>query len=190
MKKVKNLFVVLMVLVFVLPVMLTSCGKKGENDPGLSLRSRTSRLTGVWKLIEGTETQTSTSNSSTVTYTGSLATGSYGGQSYSYAYTEEIEFTKDNTFKITIMEDTDLISIEGFWAFMSGYDEVKDEEIVILRCKSYMSGGSINTYTGDEMPIITLRLDRLSNKEIIVVSEGTSVSSSTTTYTSTKTYEQ
>lgn len=47
MKKVKLLFVVL----FLSTIALTSCGKYDEG-PSISLRSKTARITGEWKLVK------------------------------------------------------------------------------------------------------------------------------------------
>lgn len=185
----KKFFAILMVVVFAIP-MLNSC-KKGENDPAISLKSRSGRLKGVWTLTSGTETSTSGTTTYTATYTGSLVTYTYTGGSSSVAHTESIEFVKDNTFKSTTMDDTDLETCEGFWAFMDGYgDDVKDGEQVVVRLSSIMSGGTIHTYTGDQMPMYILRFDKLSSSEAIIASEGTSVGTSTSTTTSLKTYEK
>jgi hypothetical protein len=189
MKKLNRILVVLMVAAFTLP-MLNSC-KKGEGDPFLSLKSREGRLKGSWELVAGTENGTSGSYTYTVTYTGALATWMSDGQTGSYPYTEKMEFLKDNIFKVTVMEDGDIFMMEGFWAFMDGYDEVADKEAVVIRVKQQTSGSNVNMYTGDNMPVFVIRFNKLSSSEAIIDDAGTSTSgSSMSNYTSTKTYEK
>ncbi len=53
----------------------TAC-KKGENDPGLSLSSRKSRLVGEWTLSKGEDKSTSGSSTTTTTFTETSATQS------------------------------------------------------------------------------------------------------------------
>ena len=186
MKKVNKIFALLMLVVLVSPL-LNSC-KKGENDPFLSLKSREGRLKGEWNLTEGTETGTYGSSSYTVTYTETLATATYGGNSSSYAYTETFEFLKANEFKSTVNNDGDITTCDGFWAFMDGYDEIANKEMLVIRLKSQTSGGTITSWTGDDMPSYILRFDKLSGSEAIIAADGSTVGTSTNTSTSTKTY--
>jgi len=186
MKKINKILCLLMLAILAFP-MLDSC-KKGDGDPFISLRSRAGRLKGEWNLTSGTETGTYGSTSYTATYNGTTATVTYGNQTSSYAHTEKAEYLKDNTFKSTILDDTDLTTCEGFWAFMDGYDQVANKECLVLRLKSQTSGGTIQTWTGDDMPVIIYRINRLSNSEAIMEANGTTVGSSTNTSTLTKTY--
>ncbi|OQA01464.1 MAG: hypothetical protein BWY70_00369 [Bacteroidetes bacterium ADurb.Bin408] len=189
MKKVNKILVLLLVAVFAIPI-LNSC-KKGEGDPSLSLRSREGRLKGEWKLVSGTETGTSGTTTYTATFTETMCTYVYGGNSQSFTYTEVVEFLKGNEFKSTITEDGQIETCEGYWAFMDGYDEYANKEMVVIRVKSTMSGGTVHTYTGDKMPMYILRFNKLANSECIIEAEGTSTSgSSTSSSTSTKTYEK
>ena len=187
MKKANKLFALLMLVVLVSPV-FNSC-KKGANDPFISLRSRAGRLKGVWNLTAGTVTNISGSSSTTYTYTGTMVTYVAGGQSQTAPYTESVEFVKDNTFTSTVMSGTTMEVVSGFWAFMDGYDAVKNKECVVLRIKSEMYGSDITTYTDDLMPSQILRFDELKGSECIIMSNGTETSSGTVSnYTSTKTY--
>jgi len=183
MKKLNRILVTLLIVAFALP-MLNSCTKKGDEDPGLSLKSRKSRLTNVWKLKEGTETGTWGGQSFTAMYNGSTVTYSMQGGSATTMYTQTIEFTKDNTFKTTVMDDGTMELAEGFWAFMGGYNEVSKEEIVVLRIKQYTSGNTMQMWTGDNMPTSVLRLKRLASSELIVETNGTSVSGNNTSVSS------
>lgn len=184
-----NKFLILLLVAFMAMPVMNSCTKKGDDDPGLSLKSRKSRLTGEWNLQSGTETFVSGGNSVNVTYNGTTATASTGGQTITVSYTEKSEFKKDNTFITTIMNDGNITINEGFWAFMDGYDDMKDQECIVLRTSKTTNPQGVTIYTGDKMPSTVMRFRRLSNKEAIIDSDGTQTSGgSTVTTTSTKTY--
>ncbi len=170
MKKTKQLLAIALMCFIIAPV-LNSC-KKGDEDPFLSLKSRKGRLAGEWTLDSGTLTYTWGTTAYTATFTSSMVTASYAGESYNWMYTERIEFKKDNTFKITVMDDGDLETSEGFWTFMEGYDDVAKRECVVVRITQRQSGGSVVTYSGESMPTDIYRLIRLSNDDMIVDFEG------------------
>ena len=186
MKKTNKFFAILMLVILASPL-LNSC-KKGPDDPFISLRSRSGRLKGEWNLTSGTETGTEGTVTYTTTYNGTTATVTYGGQASSYAHTEDIQFLKGNAFTSTVLDNSQTTVCQGFWAFMSGYDDIKNKECVVIRLSSETSGGSITTYTGDDMPSYILRLDKLSGSELIVEANGSTIGTSTNTSTSTKTY--
>jgi hypothetical protein len=73
------------VMALVAVTTFTGC-KKGEEDPFISLRSRTSRITGEWLVnsFETTENSTNSSSTNNVTSTGSTTqTHKYDGTTYS-----------------------------------------------------------------------------------------------------------
>jgi hypothetical protein len=152
--------------------MLNSC-KKGEEDPFLSLKSRKSRLSGEWKLTDGTQTVSSASATITYTYNGASVTSSLGGSS---PYTETLVFNKDNTFKFTITDDDNLEVTEGFWTFVEGYDEIKDKEMVLLqigkRTITVSGNTSVQNYTGSQMDEAILKFKRLASKDCIIADVG------------------
>lgn len=91
MKKLTNVLAVLSFAVLITPA-LESC-KKGEEDPGLSLRSRKARLVGEWKVSNYTETTTYTQNSST--FIGPSTTSSSSNGTLKVDYDGE-NFTTEN----------------------------------------------------------------------------------------------
>jgi hypothetical protein len=189
MKKVNKFLIVMLIAFMALPV-LNSC-KKGADDPGISLKSRKSRLVGEWTLESGTKTYVMGGTTATMTYTNTMVTISYGGSTDTYQYTEKVEFMKDNSFKTTIMYDGDLEVTEGYWTFMDGYDEIKNKECIVIRVNSYLDPGGSTLFTGDQMPASVLRFRKLSSKETIIDAEGTETSGgSTYSYTSTMTYSK
>jgi len=186
MKNVKKLLVVTLIALFAIP-MLNSC-KKGDGDPALSLKSRAGRLKGEWNLASGTEMGTWGGTPYTITYTGSMATIMMSGQTDSWMYTEKNEFLKDNVFKSTVMEDGDLTTIEGFWAFMDGYGDIANKECVVIRVKQATTTNGVTMFTGDDMPVWVFRLNKLSGSEMIVEEKGTTMSGGSSQTDITKTY--
>jgi hypothetical protein len=100
-----------MVIALLSTISITSC-KKGENDPFLSLKSRTSRLTGEWKLTSGTVKETSTSGSSTTTTTTTytetskteVTTSGSSSQTDVFNYTQDIVFEKTGGYSSIVVE--------------------------------------------------------------------------------------
>lgn len=170
MKKLKQLFLISIIIVFAFP----SC-KKGENDPFLSLRSRKARLTGEWELKAGTLTFTDISGSWTTTYNGTTATSPSG----TYLYTEKWSIKKDGSFELTNNFDGDISTTKGYWSFgdkVKGMD-LKNKESVIFRVTSetYVNNGNTNTgtYTGTSCPVFTYNIIELKNKVMAIKVEGT-----------------
>ena len=170
--------------------------KKGENDPGLSLKSRKGRLAGEWKLVKAEENSTQTgATAQTKTFDGTNWTAN--GTKDNTAYTKRVTFEKDGTFKMEETWAAITTTATGVW-FFSGKNkeaELKNKEAVIVSVSSVTHAGGTETYTGvtaDDMWM----LDKLSGKELIVVEEGTEVDSptggtaTTTTWKNTYTYEQ
>ena len=189
MKKINKIIM----LVFALALIATSfqsC-KKGEEDPAISLRSRTARLKGKWELVSGLDTYTGSSYSYTVSYNGSTATYSEDGITDTEVYRETLEFKKDNEFSGEIVSGSEMLRYDGYWTFAGAYDDYSKKEIVVIRIKSYRDSEDSETYSGDEMPVVTLRLKRLANKEMIVETKGQSTSgSNVSSYNSLKTYNK
>jgi len=191
MKKVKFALLMLLAAILILP----AC-KKGENDPMLSLLSRKSRLVGEWNLKEGTTTYTQGGTTFTYTYNGTTRSYTISGQTFTTAYTQKTTINKDGTYKVEINDDGDLTTEEGIWFFggKSKELELKNKESVIFRktSKVQTSNGttSTTTYSGTDCPAYSINIDELKGKEMIIIFDGTSTGSSTSTNTGTMTYEQ
>lgn len=146
---------------------ITGC-KKGENDPFLSLKSRKARISGEWKLSEGTVTETQTSGGTTdtdvTTYTES--TVSSGG--FTASYTEKLTIEKDGTFEVNIIENGFSNTIKGNWYFSGKSKDIdlKKKEAIIFSELEYISSGGTSTYSGLYADQILL-IDQLKNKELI-----------------------
>lgn len=160
---------------------ITGC-KKGENDPLISLKTRKGRITGEWKLVEGTivdtETIGGTTGSSEIIYTSS--TLSEGGSSI--PYTETITIERDGTYSQTITQNGTPLTINGNWYF-SGKSEsidLKKKEAIIFSESEFVHPGGTITHGGLYADRILL-IDRLKNKQLVfkgVISGDSSVGES------------
>ena len=161
----------------------TSSCKKGENDPGISLRSRTSRLSGEWTLASSeyksshsetniTDPNDNYSYSTVTSYDGTTMNKTYsytykgsatGNDTTtvsvsSYLYSEKMTINSDGTYiqeTVTIGNNiTTTEKIEGAWTWVKANDNLE-----------------------------------LSNKESFVITPTKTTSTYSTGYSSTYTYE-
>ena len=132
-----------------------SC-KKGENDPFLSLKSRDSRITGIWELtnLDYTETDTysydgtTVTTTSTETYDGSLLTMVSDGDVDTYSYTYTLTIEKDGTYNVYIILDGYRNEKTGNWWWL---DDKKRKTRIAF---------------DDDLG--SFEIDRLTNKELIL----------------------
>ncbi len=159
MKKLNKIILMSLVVLFVMP-MFNSC-RKGENDPGISFRSRDGRLMQEWKLIkvEGSEQYQDWENNVvilTYSYDGSIYTVSGGGQSSSMTGSFEIEFQELG--KVYIKETlsgqgvTDVYSGTGTWQWL---DSDKSQNYLLTNGGQMFGGG-------------LYYVDRLAKKEMVL----------------------
>ena len=168
--------------------------KKGENDPFLSLLSRTARITGVWNLSSADYDHIYTGDGDgtySYSFDGTQMTRTYDGDGITYDYSEKVTIEKDGTFKIEI-EEEDLFwnynfesgqyesgvwktTIEGVWYFLEGNSdlEVKDKERVEFLVENYKEvnpDGETEeiSFSGKSNSYDQLiLLDKLANKEMV-----------------------
>jgi len=191
-------------------ILIFSGCKKGENDPFLSLKTRTARLAQTWELSsedytvtqEGTDLFGSDYTITTVySYDGTSETQkttSTSGNSSTTSTTtkslsKEITFDKDGTYEINGVYDGDAFSEKGNWMWVNGNkdQEIKNKEAIVLTTTS--SSNSDNTYSGKtNAPNNILVFDKLSSTELVILydyteqdSDGT-LTSKTGTITFTK----
>jgi hypothetical protein len=110
--KMKKILIYSLALGLILP-MFNGC-KKGADDPGLSLRSRDARITGIWELVEATESRKSVYTSTANTITTTITTerdANFDGSVFSFT---ELETTKidTTTYKITKRNDNYKLEVE------------------------------------------------------------------------------
>lgn len=185
-------------------VPFSSC-KKGPDDPAISLRSRTARLTGVWKLSND-EITTTTSRDGTVketivssfdgTFRTDVTTTNNGSSNPEvkrdkYTYATIWTINNDHTLKLEYNWDGESYVREGTWVWLEGNNkDLKNKEAVKFLITKEIYKGSISTIKGNEGgPIIIL--SRLANDELQVdVSQTFSSEGYSRTSTGTQTFRQ
>jgi len=182
---------------FALVIAFSGC-KKGEDDPFLSLRSRTARLAGEWKLSSADLSVTSGSSTYHYVYNGSILTitNTYSGHSSTdtYSYTESFTIDKDGTYSKSYTEDGETSSENGVWIWVEDNKELElaNKEAFIVSRTSETSDGSTVTYSGATLqPDAMNVIKKLANKEMVIVFDETQVDGgSTSTVKGTYTYTQ
>jgi hypothetical protein len=187
----KNFFRIALI-VMVGGLMMASSGcKKGENDPSISLRSRTARLAGEWNLSAEDYKESSISDNSstteTVTYDGSILTTvtvrkykDWTGKDTTVtntetdSYTEKLTINKDGSFTREIIYGSTRTNYEGNWMWMKGNSEqeLKNKQAIILSTTkyTYVDGDGNTSYhneSGKSNFSNMIVIDRLANKEMV-----------------------
>lgn len=174
-------------------ISFNSC-KKGENDPFLSVLTRTQRLSGNWKVIkEETKIEynvTGLQDTSIVTNvifdgTMAIATTVYKNSDTSVTvkdtsyYNEEIKFDKSGSYSKSTKNNISLAltTIEGNWIFLgkSAANDLKNKEAILLTTTSRLETNGTNTtiFNYEDLDGETLVIDRLTNKELIITNNKT-----------------
>ena len=161
--------------------------KKGDGDPFLSLRSRTSRMAGVWTVGSGTGTKTNSSGTvTTETYDGTTLTSTSGSNatiktiSYKYTFEKDGKYKSETTSteKIATISYTKVESESGTWNFTGGVGEIKNKSQLFMQTLTSTTtttpgGTTFVTYTGFDGPQMLYDLYELKNKEVVVKQKGT-----------------
>jgi hypothetical protein len=175
MKKIKIALFLVLAAMLILP----SC-KKGDNDPFFSFHSRKARVVGTWKLKSGSITENALTTELPYPNT---------------PYAETMEFKKDFTFIITLIDTFGVTHVTtGAWAFSNKSKDIKlkNKEALILYPQT-VTDASIHTYiwTGFYTDPVFWLLDRLANKEMVIKWNSTQTTPySSDSYAGTKTYTQ
>lgn len=155
----------------------TAC-KKGENDPGISLKSRKGRFVGEWKVTAGVTKNTSGAGTTTTTYTETGVTYTTGGGSSTSTWSQTLTVEKDGTLTMVENEtpqggNTTTRTTKGRWMFAGKNKdaELKNKEAVIITPIEEVttSGGASSTtsYTNPDFGMIWT-IDQLKGDEMIV----------------------
>ena len=167
MKRYLNLTIAALVIVLV----SFSCLRKGDNDPLVSLRTRTNRLTGTWKLISGIETTNYTSNGSTSTsdiiYEPGIKKMTASGSEIIKSYSNNITFEKKNNFTRIIVEDFDEIKNIGSWTFLqkNKNQELRKKDAFLVSITQNETNGIRTVNSGLFLSELFI-INRLTNKEL------------------------
>lgn len=147
---------------------MSSC-KKGENDPFLSLKSRKARISGEWKLIDGTSTNTYTSAGLTTTSSTNYTSSSYTtSQGNTYTYSEKMTIEKDGTYEVVVTDDGDTYTVKGVWFFSGKIKDLdlKNKEAIVMVSQEYSEPGYFENYNGLYGGDVMI-IDQLKNKEVV-----------------------
>lgn len=165
--------------------------KKGENDPGLSFKSRKSRLAGSWTLQSATWMYGDT----TTVFDGDSLAITVDSITNSLAMTGSFQFDKDGTYgKITVTDFptnwqgnnqpafTQTETIMGIWNFTGGGGGVKSKSQLLLQVTEWSvaasnSGSNVITtaYSGQTEGFV-YDIDRLASKELTLKYDLTTTS--------------
>ena len=179
-----------MLITFVL-VCLSSCLKKGEDDPLISFRTRKTRLAGQWQLTSGSveyitvfiDSLGKNESKTTLVYTENTykktteASGYQSSNTGPFSYTTEFE--KDGGYSSTTVTDNTTTDVsEGTWNFTKGIGNYKDKEQIVITLTKYSNtyvsppNNSMigNTFIGNRSDI-TYTIKELRNKKLVLVSE-------------------
>ena len=202
----KNKDLKLGIILFVGIITFSGCTKKGEDDPFLSLRTRTARLTGEWnavtyeaktlyqngpfieKIDRSFYTQTNSSNGTASTYIGTATHTIIIERDGTYEWIFNYTVTADGRNYIENYKET------GMWYWAGGNKELKtkSKELVVFQATKVTSfNGSNNNdsyYEGAECPLGYMQITQLKNKKMVIEMEGKR--GAVTTYELSATYEK
>lgn len=176
------------ILLIISTLTIQSC-KKGDNDPLFSLRTRTNRLSGNWKVVKEEIKETITNNNvgDTSYVINSIYNGTYKATITTYSvldttfttndtiyYEEEIKFESDGKYSKTyILSDlTNTIFTDGNWIFLgkSELDDLKNKEAILLTTTAFtQTDGTTTTIDNySNLDGETYVINQLKNKELIL----------------------
>jgi len=173
----------LIFLITITSIVFSNC-KKGEDDPFLSLRTRTKRLSGEWKLTGAElnmEENSSYSHSTThTTFSNDIViiNETYGNTTDidTLIYSQILKIDKNGTFNQNYYTDTDAGNREGNWTWLSKNKELglKNKEAFILTITKEVYNTDIDTYSGKYIvPEDIYVLKELSNEKLVLTIDYT-----------------
>jgi hypothetical protein len=188
----------LLLLTVIVFFCLSSCLKKGEDDPLFSLRTRKARVVGKWKIKSGKEVFTNQFYASGPHF--DELTTTFSENSFEQIYKEansteistgslsyEMEFKKDGEFISTaIYNDASTTVLKGKWDFTGKVGEHKNKDQIVINYTSqlytstgtYSVNNSSSIFEGNKTDQ-TYYIKELRNKKIVLVSEYSSTDNNT-----------
>ena len=149
--------------------------KKGEDDPAISLRSRTTRLTGEWRLVSGTAAFTTTGYNDTYSFDGTNLTETITASKYYYVgkYILNLNIEKDGTFTFKEFIYGVTLDASGTWNFNNGIGEDKKKEDVIFTIDKVKKGFT-NRYNlfNRGCTNFVYKIKELRNAKLVIHSSG------------------
>ncbi|PLX03122.1 MAG: hypothetical protein C0594_10955 [Marinilabiliales bacterium] len=189
------------ILIAVPFLLLLGC-RKGENDPFLSLKTRTSRLVGTWECKSMTYIYSSDEETKEIVFDGdsyvTTEAVEWGGATeetetiqtasitYSFtkdgAYTKELLLEEDGSERKSVIETTETGA--WYWAGKNEMLGIANKEAIILtptkiETSEELTAGDFTTtdnvtvtYSGADCPVYKWMLDKLSGDEMIIKMDG------------------
>ena len=139
---------IFLLLAIVFLTVIPSC-KKGENDPFISFRSRNSRITGKWKVVNFEYVEINGNNNSSLILNGSTMTQNSNGNVTSYSFSSNLEIMEDGTYKLFSDSNGEISNSINTWHW---FDDTQNKTRILL---------------GDVGEFI---VDRLTNNELVLKS--------------------
>lgn len=165
-------------IVVVMMLHLSGC-KKGEDDPAFSLRSRKDRFSGDWSLTRGFISLTNSTTVITTKFTATRFTTTSSlnpGQEISGSYSRNLSVNKDGTFIDEVSKNNEYYKDQGLWLFLAGneLEDLKNKEAVLFKIASQFKsiGNILNQFEGEERPLFTIKLKKLTNNEMVWITNG------------------
>jgi len=174
------------ILTLIAVFLFTTC-KKGEDDPVISLRSRTTRLTGEWRLVSGTAGYTTNGYNDTFSFTGTdfrenLTTAYL--TTYIGKYILKLNIAKDGTFSFKEFLAGSTLDASGTWNFNNGIGEDKKKEDVIFTIDKVNAGYTNSYYNPFNRGCTNFvyKIKELRNAKLVIHSSGKVYSNSRADY--------
>lgn len=131
--------------------------KKGDNDPFLSFRSRDSRITGKWKVVNYEYVEINGDDNFSLILNGSTITQTDNGNITSYPFSSNLEILENGTYKSTSNINGEISNTINTWHW---FDDTHKKTRLLLE-----DGG-------------VFVVDRLTNNELVLKSNEQYSSSS------------
>ena len=155
---------------FAATLMFVSC-KKGEQDPGLSIKSRKARMTNDWvlKTVVSESSYEGTVRTSTTEVVDGIATTTDSDGDISVdTTTRTLSMLGDGTYKLDYTWGTRTSKYEGVWTFAGGTGDVKSKSQILLQTTKYIDAdGDGDNYAVDTDWDDTWDLVKVASSEMI-----------------------
>lgn len=167
----------LLIPAFITVLFFKGC-KKGEDDPALSLRTRKARLSGEWRLKEGTASYTALYNGAIYNYAfrfngikcEEYVTDYYGTPTiHTFAYLLNVKLEKDGTFYFKEIISGKTLEATGTWDFNHKTSDSKNKESFRLHISNIITGSLSDDHLFNQLSVdFIFKIKELRNKKIVL----------------------
>ena len=162
-----------------LPVLLFTNCKKGDDDPAFSLRTRKARVTGDWHIESGSVGITSKSKNAapysqrfvlngseltmTETYQGGIPT------IYKGMYSLNVKFENNGRFDMVEALGVNTLRAKGTWRFTSKGGDEKNKESMVMEINEITSGTTYYNLFNRLGTVVVYQIKELRDKRMVLV---------------------